>query len=163
MNFKSLSKIKDEYQQVHDILNSLLAEEFLAWYNYYIFTQFLVGKERPAIQKVFSKFADDELHDHASRLMERLNQLRMKPSICDPTFWNSVSKCHIQEAADYTTNTQLEVNIGAEECAINHYMEAIGYFSEIGDITTTELLKSILADEEQHLAELKDFHADIYV
>ncbi len=161
MDLSKHIKVSDDSNNAEKELNSLIAEEFEAWYNYFIFSQFLVGNERSSVEMTFMKLASDELHDHAFKLINRLNELGLHCCVITPDTWRLTAQQQINVNPDCSVKTQLKVNKEAEEGAIRHYKLAIEYFQNLGDIITVELLKAILADEEEHLCEINDFLEDI--
>lgn len=168
MNLKSKIKIKDSNPEVTDTefkeylttaLNQLLAEEFQAWYQYFIVDNFLVGRERPSIEYKFKDNAYDELYDHAVKLLARMNELEIPCLVKSPADWAKYSTLAFG-TADYDTLSQLDLNIKAEEDAIAHYKDVLENVGD-KDLTTRDMLKHILADEEKHLTTLRDFKNDI--
>lgn len=141
-------------------LNSLLAEEFQAWYQYYIVAPFVFGNERTSVQSTFLKNADDELNDHAKLLIDRINELGGECVLATPETWRSVATLPF-ETAPLDVKSQLDINIRAEQGAIDHYKSAIELAGSLNDVTTQDILKKILADEEEHLSELNDFIKDL--
>lgn len=141
-------------------LNSLYAEEIQAWYQYFVVKDFLVGNERASVQKSFEVLADDELNDHAVKLLKRINELGGEVYA---TTLSSISEFALSEfkTSNIDVESQLGINIEAEEEAIEHYKEVIELAEDIQDYTTYELLKEILADEEEHLTELQEYLNDI--
>lgn len=141
-------------------LNSLYAEEIQAWYQYFVVKEFLVGNERASVQKSFEVLADDELNDHAVKLLKRINELSGEVYA---TTLNSVSEFALSEfkTSDIDVGSQLGINIEGEEEAIEHYKEVIKLAEDNQDYTTSEILKEILADEEEHLTELQDYLNDM--
>lgn len=145
-----------------DKLKILFAEEILAWYQYYIVSKFMMGQERPSIEKMFEDTAKDELDDHANKLLKRISELGGDISnISHPNALSEIAKCtYMTPCAPYNTLKLLEDNIKSEECAIKHYMELADMTKDV-DYTTYSLAMDILADEEEHLRELQDFYVDI--
>lgn len=141
-------------------LNSLYAEEIQAWYQYFVVKDFLVGNERDSVQKSFEVLADDELNDHAVKLLKRINELGGEVYA---TTLDSISEFALSEfkTSNIDVESQLGINIEAEEEAIEHYKEVIELAEDNQDYTTSELLKEILADEEEHLTELQEYLNDI--
>ena len=62
-------------KQIVTTLKSLYAEELFAFYNYFVVKEFLIGHEHPSLQKKFEELAEDELNDHATKLLKRINEL----------------------------------------------------------------------------------------
>lgn len=167
MNFKRLKeklswpqKISDSTETIIAELNSLLAEEFQAWYQYYIVAPFLVGNERASIQEFFNETAKDELDDHATKLINRINELNAPCVLATPESWKEMAVSKFM-TGDYDVINQLNLNRQAEIDAIAHYQRVIEIAETIKDYTTRDILKEILADEEQHLSELNDFLKDL--
>ena len=161
MNLKQTKKhrITDSATLIVE-LNSLLAEEFQAWYQYYIVAPFLHGCDRESVQEFFQEAADDELNDHASKLLNRLNELNQDCTVIPtPDSWKlaATSKFGV---APMDVMSQLSLNVKAEQEAIEHYQKVIVLAEQLQDHTTYDMLKEILADEEQHLSELNDFLKD---
>lgn len=165
MNYKvlstvSLKRISDSNDDLIYELNSLLAEEFQAWYQYYITYQFLVGNERTSVAEFFEETADDELNDHANSLIKRINELGSECLLLTPDTWKEYSEAKFL-TSDLSVGSQLEINKTAEESAIEHYQRVIELAESLKDYTTRDILKKILADEEEHLSEINDFINDI--
>lgn len=144
------------------LLKTLYAEEIQAWYQYYIVEKFMTGTDRSSIVKLFETNADDELNDHANKLLKRISELGgdiSEISMLDSL--SSVAKCnYITPEAPYNTIKLLEDNIIAEECAIKHYIELADITNNI-DYTTHCMAIEILSDEEEHLRDLQDFYVDL--
>lgn len=143
-------------------LKSLYCEEINAFYQYWIVKDFLVGKERPSIAKSYDEWAMDELTDHASKLLNRLSELdaNMEDMLILYDNDEKAQGKYIVPSASFDTVTSIQQNIEAEEAAINHYKTVIMMTEDI-DPTTCQMLKEILADEEEHRAGLKDYLKDI--
>ena len=143
------------------MLEILFAEEILAWYQYYIPINFMNGMERSAIAEEFKKHADDELNDHANKLLKRISELGGDAQSLMSFNLKNIATCeYLAPQPPYSTIQLLKQNILAEKCAIKHYM-ALCDFVKDKDYTTYDLAKDILADEEEHLNDLKDFYYDI--
>ena len=153
-------RITDDQNLLLAELNSLLAEEFQAWYQYYIVAPFLFGNERSAIQAEFMKLADDELNDHATQLIDRINELGGECVLKTPETWKSVASLDFLQAP-LDVASQLQINRVAELGAIEHYKRAIELAEQVKDEVSKDIFKRILADEEEHLSELNDFIKDI--
>lgn len=153
---------QDIYALIRNELKSLYAEEINAFYQYWVVSEFLVGKERPSIQKKYQEYAMDELTDHAAKLLKRMNELKIFPGeLLDLYLTNNIARAkYIFPDASFSTKKSLLQNIQAEESAIEHYREVIRMTEDI-DPVTNQLLKDILKDEEEHKTELEDFFNDI--
>lgn len=157
--YPSPQKIADS-SGLADELNSLLAEEFQAWYQYFIVQPFLVGNNRVEVQQFFEKAANDELLDHAKTLMNRMSELGCECTLKTPDSWKDYSELSIQ-AGSYGVEEQISLNKKLEIGAIEHYQRVIELAESLGDTTTIDILKKIKADEEQHLSVLNKFIKDV--
>lgn len=168
MNYKDIAerlnpkRITDSTDTLIYELNSLLAEEFQAWYQYFITAQYLFGNERTNIKEFFEEAADDELNDHAKKIINRLNELGVDCQLVSPLTWSEYAKSKFV-TADLSVKSQLEINKQSELEAIVHYQEVIEIAESLKDYTTRDILKKILADEEEHLSDLNDFIKDLTI
>ena len=144
------------------ILYKRYAEEVLQWYHYYVVSGFMMGRERPSVEKSFSAMADDELNDHASKLLKRISELGGDiETVKDINALSALSECtYAIPTKPYDTRQLVTMNIEHERCAINGYEELCD-LTRGKDDTTYEMAAAILADEEEHLQELRDYLADI--
>lgn len=145
-----------------NLLKILYAEEILAWYQYFIVSKFMQGQERPSIEKFFDETANDELNDHANKLLKRISELGGDISvISDISNIKTLSTCKYNiPVQPYNTIKLLEDNIKSEICAIEHYLN-LADITKDKDYTTYYMALDILADEEEHLRSLQDFYTDI--
>lgn len=148
-----------------DALKNALKEEFLAWYGYTIVKEWLTGIDRKEIEHFYEDTAKDELEDHAYWLMKRINQLggtvediSQSPAVLETAAHKYISP--IWKGQNIDIKSSIEINIKNEEGAIQTY-EALVKMTETVDPTSNSKLKEILADEQDHLQELKDFLQDI--
>lgn len=148
--------------EVVKLLTIALAEEYNAWFQYYVVIPFAYGPERTAICDVFKEHAKDELEDHAAWLLERINQLGGMPiAIMNPEYWNKLAvHKFIQPMPDYNVKDLLAQNIEAEKGAIETYNN-LEILTRDKDIVTHTKVKEILADEQEHLQNLQDLLKDI--
>lgn len=156
-------KIKDiDINVLIDMLQDAFAEEINAWFAYKIVIPFLNGQERVNIAKFYEEAAKDELEDHAAWLLERINQLGGKPDkILSPDKLNkTATHKYIVPNKDFDVKKSLKENIEAEKGAIETYVK-LEEFVKGKDPVTHRKVKSILADEQEHLSELQDLLKDI--
>jgi len=149
-------------QTVLVVLYKRYAEEVLQWYTYHIVSNFMVGKERPNIEKTFAEMADDELNDHAEKILKRIAELGGDVEyLKDISTLKNLSDCDYSLPSKPYDTLQLVVkNIEHEKCAINGYQELCDLTRD-KDMTTYDMAVEILKDEEEHLQTLNDFLADI--
>ena len=146
-------------------LKNALMEELNAWYGYIIVKEWLVGPERHEICEFYEETAKDELEDHGYWLMKRIAQLggTIEDITLSPSTWENAKHKYIMpewKGEGIPVRESLEINIENEEGAIETYQKIVTMTEDI-DPTTNAKAKEILADEEEHLQELKDFLNDI--
>jgi len=111
------------------------------------------------VVEFFNETAKDELEDHAYWLMERLNQLGVYPQpVISSTCWNNVAN-HKYIAPVQDILGAIRNNIAAEIGAIETYQD-LEKFTRDRDVVSNTKIKEILADEQQHLADLYDLEKD---
>ena len=154
-------------EQYKTLLLSALSEEFNAWYFYLITKEFIIGQHFKQIKELFEKTAKDELEDHAYWLIERLNQIgySIEP-IAHPASWANCAehpyiKPIFRENGSIDPKTVLEQAIQSELDAIATYTNLVEFTNAIKDSTSNLKLREILADEEEHLSELRDIYESI--
>ena len=125
-------------------LNAALAEEWLAYYQYWVGALVVEGAMRSDVQGEFEEHAEEERH-HAQLLADRIIELEGVP-VLDPT--------------DFDVVSLLNQNVASERCAILRYQE-IAKFTDGIDFTTCDIAKHILAEEEEHEQDLQDYLTDI--
>ena len=123
-------------------LNAALAEEWLAYYQYWVGALVVEGAMRADVQGEFEEHAEEERR-HAQLLADRIIELEGVP-VLDPKQWFSL----------------LKDNVASERCAILRYQE-IADFTNGKDFTTCDIAKHILAEEEEHEQDLQDYLTDI--
>ena len=147
--------------EIIKLLKQAFCEEMLAWYQYIIIAPFLVGKERPSIQKDYFENAKEELEDHGYWLLERISQLGGNIEGIDrPECWNVVAPHKYIKPDSYNTKDSVQQMIEAEHGAIETYKNLINATKDIDPVTYNKAIE-ILADEEEHLQEMIDFLNDI--
>ncbi|MFN0184315.1 MAG: bacterioferritin [Aquabacterium sp.] len=139
-------------EDVIRLLNDALATELVCVLRYkrHYFTA--VGPVAPKIADEFLVHANEE-SGHADRLARRIVQLGGSPDFSPATL---VARSHAayDEAPDL--KSMIRANLVAERVAIEAYSQIIDMIGD-KDPTTRRLLEDILADEQQHADELKDW------
>ncbi|WP_442595931.1 ferritin-like domain-containing protein [Parapusillimonas sp. JC17] len=139
-------------EQICKLLNDALATEWvcvLRYRRHYFTAQ---GLESPAIAEEFLVHATQE-QEHADKLSERIVQLGGEPKL-DPASFSARSHADYDESTDL--KDMIRANLVAERVIVEVYRQMIGIIGD-KDPTTTQMLKSILADEEEHADELSDW------
>ncbi len=140
------------------MLNEALAEEWLAYYQYWIGSRVLEGPMRTDIEQELQVHADQELN-HAVMVADRIDQLGGTP-VLSPADWMKLSKCKYAAPEDPYIEVILDQNLDAERCAIKRYQE-IADFTYGKDHTTYKMATTILEEELEHEQEIEDWMADI--
>ena len=143
------------------VLYKRYAEEILQWYHYWTVSQFMCGAERPNIEKSFGEFADDELNDHAAKILKRINELNGDIEMLkNIDTLKALSDCeYVNPSLPYDTIQLVTINVEHEKCAIKGYKELCDLCRE-SDPVTYDMAVDILTDEEEHLRALEDYLND---
>lgn len=158
---------KEVNEQYKTLLLSALSEEFNAWYFYLITKEFIIGQHFKQIKELFEETAKDELEDHAYWLIERLNQIGYSiEQIAHPSSWASLAehpyiKPIFREDGSIDPKNVLEQAIQSELDAIATYTNLVEFTNAIKDSTSNLKIREILADEEEHLSDLRDIYESL--
>ena len=150
--------VKDHLNKILDVLNQAFAEEWLAYYQYWIGAKVAAGPMRPDIIKEFVEHAQEELK-HAGWLADRIIQLGGTP-VLNPNEWEQIAKCHYEAPLDPCVFSVLKQNLTAERCAVSHYQQLCELCHNV-DFVTFKLAEKILAEEVEHEQEIEDFIHDM--
>lgn len=136
------------------LLNDALATELVCVLRYRRHHFTADGLASPKIAEEFLVHANEELV-HADRLALRIVQLGGLPEFRPDTL-SARSHAGYDDATDL--HAMLKANLVAERVACESYRQMIQLVGD-KDPTTRRLLEEILADEEEHADELKDWLA----
>jgi bacterioferritin len=136
------------------LLNDSLATELVCVLRYKRHHFTAEGLASPTIAAEFLVHANEEA-GHADRLAQRIVQLGGQPDF-SPDSLSRRSHASYDESADL--KAMIKANLIAERVAIEVYSQIITLIGD-RDSTTRRLLEDILADEQQHADELKDWLA----
>lgn len=136
------------------LLNGALATELICVLRYRRHHFMAAGLESPSIAAEFLVHANAEL-GHADRLAQRIVQLGGEPDF-NPVGLPERSHAGYDGVNDL--KAMIRSNLIAERVAVETYRQMIGLVGD-KDSTTRRLLEDILADEEEHADELKDWMA----
>ena len=94
MGTRGLALVKLDVKELIGLLNKALADEWLAYYQYWIGSKVVKGPMKGEVIAELVEHATDELR-HADMLVERILQLGGEP-ILDPKEWQEKSQreCH---------------------------------------------------------------------
>jgi bacterioferritin len=150
--------VKNDLDELINHLNQAFAEEWLAYYQYWLGAKVAVGAMRPEIVEEFEEHAGQELK-HADWIADRIVQLGGTPAL-SPEDWFKLSHCKYAPPLDANTCELLKENLEAERCAIGRY-EGICDLTHGKDYETFRISEKILKEEIEHEQELEDFLHDI--
>ena len=154
----AILKGRIDVSEVLDELNAALAEEWLAFYQYWVGALVVKGAMRGDVQREFQEHAMEEF-EHAKLIADRIIELEGVP-VLDPKKWFDLAKCAYTPPTDVDVVKLLKQNVAAERCAILRY-QTIAALTDGKDFTTCDIAKHILAEEEDHEQDLQDYLDDI--
>ena len=137
------------------LLNDSLATELVCVLRYRRHHFTAEGLASPKIAEEFLVHAKEE-QGHADRLARRIVQLGGEPDFSPDTL-SGRSHAEYDESSDL--KAMIRANLVAERVAIESYSQLITLIGD-KDVTTRRLIEDILADEQEHADELKDWLAD---
>jgi len=147
-----------DVEKLLEMLNAALAEEWLAYYQYWIGARMMEGPMRSEVEPELLLHADQEL-GHAVMVVDRIIQLGGTPVI-NPNEWTKLARCAYDEPSDPYIEVILEQNLDAERCAIQRYQE-IADFTAGKDHSTHQMAVQILNEELEHETDIEDWMADL--
>ncbi len=131
------------------VLNEALATEIvcvLRYKRHYFMAQ---GLSSDSVKQEFLEHANEE-QAHADKIAERIVQLGGEPDL-DPA--GLVSRSHSEYVEGRSLVDMIREDLVAERVAIESYREMIAWLDG-KDPTTSQMLKNILANEEEHAEDL---------
>lgn len=160
MGKKSIDIVKVNVEELIKMLNKALAEEWLAYYQYWIGARIMEGPMRSEIEPELLLHATEEL-GHAELVVNRIIQLGGTP-VLNPKEWHNIAGCAYEEPNDPYVEAILDQNLKGERCAIQTY-EEIAQFTNGKDFATYQMAITILNDELEHEHDIESFLRDIEI
>lgn len=160
MGTRGIEIVNMDVNRVLELLNKAFADEWLAYYQYWLGAKVVAGPMKNAVTAELLQHAADELR-HAEMLTTRIIQLGGTP-ILSPMDWFSWANCGFASPDDPFVEKILEQNIDGEQCAISVYNSLI---KEVGldDPVTYNLAVQILQDEVEHEEDLQSLLEDVTI
>ena len=149
--------IKLDLDELLKVLNEAYAEEWLAYYQYWLGAKLAYGPERPSVVKEFEEHAGEELK-HADCLANRILQLGGTPAL-SPEDWERLARCRYMPPKVTDVQTLVKENLASERCAVERY-QRLCEMTEGKDYETFRISRKILKEELEHEQEMEDFEAD---
>jgi bacterioferritin len=137
--------------KVLKLLNEALATEIVCVLRYRRHHFMARGIHSKSIADEFLAHSNEE-QGHADQIAERIVQLGGEPDFAPD---NLTSRSHAEYVAGKSLVGMIKEDLVAERIAIDSYREMIQYLGD-QDPTTSQMLKEILAVEEEHADELAD-------
>lgn len=147
-----------EINEIITLLNKAYADEWLAYYQYFIEGKVVKGIMKDAAIAELTQHATDELR-HANLIADRILQLGGTP-LLSPQEWYTHTNCGYDAPNDFDVVSILQDAIKGEQCAISTY-STIAELCKDKDIVTYDIVSQILADEVEHEEDLQALHDDI--
>ncbi len=145
-------------EKVLALLNKAFADEWLAYYQYWLGAKVAKGPMKEAVIAELLQHATDELR-HADLVANRIIQLGGTPAT-SPKLWYDATNCGYDAPEDPYVTQLLEQNIKGEQCAISVYNSMLVETREIDPVTYNMALQ-ILQDEVEHEEDLQALQEDI--
>lgn len=137
--------------QVLKLLNEALATEIVCVLRYRRHHFMARGIHGQSVGAEFLKHSNEE-QGHADLLATRIVQLGGEPDFSPDSL---TDRSHAEYIPGTTLAQMIQENLVAERIAIDSYRDMVLYLGD-QDPTTSDLLKEILAVEEEHADELAD-------
>lgn len=134
------------------LLNDALATELVCVLRYKRHHFMASGISSAKIAEEFLVHANEE-SAHADRIARRIVQLGGEPDFSPDTL---LQRSHADYDASNDLQTMVRINLIAERIAVETYRQMIALIGD-KDPTTRRLLEDVLADEEEHADEFKDW------
>jgi len=145
-------------EELIKLLNKALADEWLAYYQYWAGAKVAVGRMRGIVAGELEEHAKEELA-HAEMIAVRILQLGGTPLI-NPEQWKKETNCGYDAPSNPDTRKLVEQNIKGEQCAIAVYQKLLKVV-EGKDAVTAHLVLEILEEEVEHEEDLEAILADM--
>lgn len=158
MGTKGRSIVGMDVDHLIGVLNKALADEWLAYYQYWVGAKVAKGPMRGAVTAELVQHATEEF-GHAELLANRILQLGGTP-LLKPADWYEMTNCGYEPPNDPYVEVLLEQNIKGEQCAIEAYQQLVELTRD-ADPVTYEMALSIMADEIEHEEDLQALAEDI--
>lgn len=147
-----------EVDELLKLLNQAFADEWLAYYQYWIGAKVAKGPMKDAIIAELLQHATEEL-THADLVANRIIQLGGTP-LTSPKVWFDWSNCGYEAPDDPHVRTLLEQNIQAEQCAISVY-DRLMKLTAGKDPLTYNIALRIIEQEVEHEEDLQALLEDL--
>lgn len=158
MGTRGRAILGNNLDKVVELLNKAFADEWLAYYQYWIGAKVIKGPMKDAVAAELIQHATDELR-HANMVADRIIQLGADP-ILIPQDWYKFTNCGYEAPTDPFVMKILTQNIKGEQCAIDVYNDIMKQTKDI-DPVTYDIAIQIIEDEVEHEEDLEALKEDL--
>jgi len=158
MKNRGIEMVKMDVDELLELLNKALADEWLAHYQYWVGAKVVAGPMSDAAATELLEHAAEEM-THAELLATRIDQLGGTP-ILTPADWFEMTNCEYEVPSDPYVKTIIEQNIRGEQCAISVY-DSLMEKTRDADQITYNIALQIIEDEIEHEADLQALLEDM--
>ncbi len=158
MGTKGRQIVGMDVDELLKLLNQALADEWLAYYQYWVGAKVVKGPMKDAVASELVLHATEEL-SHADLLATRIIQLGGTP-IIDPKEWFKLTHCGYDAPTDPFVKAILAQNIKGEQCAIDVYQK-LQLLVRDKDPVTYNMVLTILEQEVEHEEDLQALDEDL--
>lgn len=150
--------VKMNVDELLNLLNKALSDEWLAYYQYWVGAKVVRGPMKDAVIAELTIHATEEL-SHAELIANRIIQLGGIP-VLSPEEWFKHTNCGYEAPVDHYVEEVLDQNIKGEQCAIRVYSSLLDITRE-ADPVTYNLILTILSQEVEHEEDLAALKEDL--
>ncbi|MCA1916378.1 ferritin-like domain-containing protein [Methanospirillum hungatei] len=147
-----------DVDELISLLNKALADEWLAYYQYWVGSKVVKGPTKDAVIAELVQHATEEL-SHADMIALRIVQLGGTP-VLEPKEWYNLTNCGYDAPVDPYVKAVLEQNIKGEQCAIKTY-DKLMKIVEGKDPVTYNMILTIITQEVEHEEDLQSLLEDL--
>jgi bacterioferritin len=158
MGQKGREIVKMDVDELINLLNKALSDEWLAYYQYWVGAKVVKGPMKDAVIAELTLHATEEL-SHAELISTRIVQLRGTP-VLSPAEWLKITNCGYEAPVDHYVEVVLDQNIKGEQCAIRTYNDLLKITRE-ADPVTYNMILTILSQEVEHEEDLSALKEDL--
>jgi bacterioferritin len=158
MGTKGREIIGMDVQELLELLQRSYADEWLAYYQYWLGAKLVKGPMKDAVGAELLLHATEELL-HAEMIALRIIQLGGTP-VTRPSDWYRQTNCGYEAPDNPFVKSLLVQNIKGEQCAIGVYKRLLDITREADPVTYAMVL-TILQQEVEHEEDLQALLEDL--
>jgi bacterioferritin len=158
MGQKGREIVKMNVDELINLLNKALSDEWLAYYQYWIGAKVVKGPMKDAVIAELTLHATEEL-SHAELISTRIIQLGGTP-VLSPKEWLQLTNCGYDEPKDPYVKEILNQNLKGEQCAIRIYNGLLD-ITRVADPVSYNMVLTILSQEVEHEEDLSALKEDL--